>query len=93
MACKDVNAASLVKNIKIIRIARKPGRLQTFTSVIWTKILLLQMGTDNQGNQNGGQVPDLILSGFKIFWLLVETGKATGFRSLHLNYWEFNQVT
>ena len=41
----------------------------------------------------GNQIPDIIITGFEIFQLLIKTRKATGLKSLRVNCWEINQVT
>ena len=50
------------------------------------KTLLLQTSAGNQGNQN----EDCWL---EIFHLSIKRRKATGFMSLWVNHWKFNQVT
>ena len=61
--------------------------------MVWTKTLLLQTRVDNHENQKELQILDIIIAGFEIFYFLIETRKATGFKSLQVNCWEINQVT
>ena len=52
------------------------------------------VNVDNQeGHQNEGQVADIIIAGFKIFQLLIETKNASAFKFLRVNCWEINQLT
>ena len=53
----------------------------------------MQSRADNQENQNERQVSDKTIAGFKIFHFLIETRKATGFKSLQVNCREIDQVT
>ena len=61
--------------------------------MVLSETLPLQTMADNQGNQNKRQTPETIIAGFEIFQLLTETRKATGFKSLRVNYWKINQLT
>lgn len=70
---------------------------QTLVHRLWFKTnrkMWEAVNVDNQeGHQNEGQVADIIIAGFKILQLLIETKNASAFKFLRVNCWEINQLT